>query len=166
VSERWRPVVGWEDGYEVSDRGHIRSLRDRHGRRRSQLLRSQCHSHGYPQVNLSIRGRRRTCLVHRLVLEAFAGPCPPGHMARHLDGDPTKSTLANLTWGTALENQQDRVPHGTHSRGEQCKTSKLTAANVNEIRRSDEPGIVLARRFGVTNTNISRIRLRQSWKHI
>lgn len=53
-------------------------------------------------------------LVHRLVLEAFVGPCPEGMEGCHGDGDPTNNSLGNLRWDTATSNQLDKVRHGTH----------------------------------------------------
>src|SRR5262245_23559473 len=47
---------------------------------------------GYKEVTMGGRSRR----VHRLVLEAFVGPCPPGKLCRHLDGDSGNSRLDNL----------------------------------------------------------------------
>lgn len=74
--ERWMPVVGWEDFYQVSDQHRVRSL-DRLVIEQSGKVR---HSAGrilvasrdrYPQVTLSADGRRRCCYVHILVREAF-----------------------------------------------------------------------------------------------
>jgi len=46
-------------------------------------------------------------------LETSVGPCPEGHVTRHLNGDPTDNRLENLRWGTRSENQRDSVKHGT-----------------------------------------------------
>lgn len=44
--------------------------------------------------------------------------------------------------------------------------TKLTATQVAEIRASTEFQEVIAQRFGVSQTLISMIRLRQAWKHV
>jgi hypothetical protein len=59
-------------------------------------------------VGLGTRG------VHQLVLRAFVGPPEPGHIGRHLDGDPTNNALINLAWGTHSDNTKDSLGHGTH----------------------------------------------------
>jgi hypothetical protein len=51
-------------------------------------------------------------------------------------------------------------------RGELDGNAKLTEADVLAIRASSDSGPVLARRFGVSRTTISEIRLRKTWQHI
>lgn len=117
MPERWRPVVGYEGIYEVSDQGRVRSVSrlTSHGRQRAgTLLRALNTPKGYLVVNLSRSNRICQQLVHRLVLKAFCGEPPDGMEALHGDGDPSNNTLANLRWGTHSENQADQVAHGTH----------------------------------------------------
>jgi HNH endonuclease/NUMOD4 motif len=115
MAESWLPVVGWESLYEVSDLGRVRSLRrsTAMGWRGGNMLRTTAKIQGYPVVSLSNGPTRRTAKVHRLVLEAFAGPCPEGMEALHRDGVREHVTLSNLRWGTHLENVADRANHGT-----------------------------------------------------
>jgi hypothetical protein len=49
--------------------------------------------------------------VHRLILETFVGPRPPGKQCRHLNGDSLDNRLENLAWGTFHENFADRLAH-------------------------------------------------------
>lgn len=57
------------------------------------------------------------------MLTAFVGPCPPGMMARHRNGNPADNRVENLRWGTQSENMLDAVEHGTHNnaRKTHCK---------------------------------------------
>jgi hypothetical protein len=103
--EHWLPVVGYEGLYEVSDLGKVRSLRD------GQLL-SLYVVDDYPMVTLHKGGKQKTRHVHRLVLEAFAGPCLPGQQARHGRSGPDDNCWPeNLEWGTAAQNAIDKVRH-------------------------------------------------------
>lgn len=52
--------------------------------------------------------------VHRLVLEAFVGPCPDGMVACHWDDNPENNHLNNLRWDTESSNQRDKVRNGRH----------------------------------------------------
>ena len=128
-TEQWRPVIGFEGAYEVSDLGRVRSLDRRiicrNGtsfRRRGVVLNPSEHTPGggYRQVKLpnpeSPNPRaQRAVFVHTLVLTAFVGPRPsPEIEVRHLNGVRSDNRLSNLAWGTASENAYDRVRHGTH----------------------------------------------------
>ena len=122
MTETWRPVVGYEGLYEVSDRGHVRSVarfvRGRAGApspRVSRALERSANTHGYLHVSLSRENRRRTSYVHALVLQAFVGPKPEGMEACHADGDKRNNAVENLRWDTRSENAKDRVRHGTHN---------------------------------------------------
>lgn len=118
VSEVWRPVLGWEDRYEVSSLGRVRSLPRRGGNNRwygGKMLSCVPGHGGYPIVSLCRPGVDRTTRVHVLVAEAFHGPMPDGaQCVRHLDGNPSYNTPWNCVWGTDSENMQDAVRHGTH----------------------------------------------------
>lgn len=108
MNERWAWIPGYEYIYKVSDRGSIRSLGGR-------VLRAHpINEIGHLQVGLSKDGVRKTKYIHRAVLEAFVGPCPPGMQCRHLNGDAGDNRLENLAWGTPSEDNYDRVRHGTH----------------------------------------------------
>lgn len=122
-AEQWRPIAGYEDRYEVSNHGRVRSLdwwiyRDdtpnpirHHGR----MLKPGVNSHGYHLVTLSRGGKRDQRRVHRLVAEAFIGPPPPGLVVRHLDDMPSNNRVGNLAYGTVHENSIDAVENGRNA---------------------------------------------------
>jgi hypothetical protein len=122
AAEEWREVVGFPD-YDVSSLGRVRSWRC--GSRRGpirlaepRLIRPTPDKDGYLRVDIRRGlGERRNASVHCLMLEAFVGPCPEGCETRHIDGVRANNVLANLAWGTDLENAADRVRHGTTGRG-------------------------------------------------
>lgn len=119
MTEEWRPVVGYEGYYEVSDQGRVRSvdrvITSRNGRtsRYTGQVLSQKFQHHYMRVGLS-KGSVGACwCVHRLVVEAFEQPKPsPQSVARHLNGDHLDNRAENLTWGTCRENTADMIRHG------------------------------------------------------
>lgn len=110
MTERWRPIHGFPD-YYVSDLGRVKSTKYT----RPRILSQRVERGPYLRVELS-RGHRVLCRkrVHRLVAEAFYGPCPEGYVARHLNGDHLDNRADNLRWGTPSENQHDTVRHGRH----------------------------------------------------
>lgn len=69
---------------------------------------------GYLSVKLAIAGNTKTTYVHELVLRAFVGARPYTETRgeiRHLDGDKTNNRIANLKYGTIVENAADRIRH-------------------------------------------------------
>jgi hypothetical protein len=94
----WRQVPGYEE-FEVTRDGQIR---ENGGPARIRVAGS---GHIYVLRTKS----RPALLVHRGVLLAFEGPCPPGHVCRHLDDNPANNKFDNLKWGTKKENAEDRI---------------------------------------------------------
>lgn len=66
-------------------------------------------------INLSRDGKARRFAVHRLVLDAFVGPCPEGLQACHGNNVKHDNRLANLRWDTHSENVYDQVRDGVHN---------------------------------------------------
>jgi hypothetical protein len=169
--ERWRPVVGWEGLYSVSDHGRVRKDSSTGTYRAGRIMKPSPGQYGHLRVGLTRGGRQFRYGVHVLVLTAFRGPAPPGHMGRHFpDRDPANNRLDNLHWGTAKENQNDRVFHGTHVRGERQWRAKLTAAAVAKIRAllagRKHTQREIGQMFGVCNVAISLIKRGKNWKHV
>ena len=103
--EEWRDVVGYEDYYEVSNLGSIRS-KDRiihysDGRiiHRRSFIKKPTYSLGdYPRVGLQVEGKLTMKFVHRLVAEAFI-PNPNNYpIVNHKDEDKTNFSASNLEW--------------------------------------------------------------------
>lgn len=118
--EKWCPVVGWEEAYEISDQGRLRSLTRKVATKggkfrtvKSQLIRPRINRGGYEQVTLSFRRKPCTVLIHRLVCEAFHGPAPEGKpLVLHWDGDRLNNRVGNLRWGDNADNMADLKRHG------------------------------------------------------
>ena len=126
--KEWRPVVGYEGLYEVSDQGRVRSLErttvrvTRRGQRIVQPIRARVMKPGpissrcrHLQLALWKQGNREVVRVHRLVLEAFVGPCPPGMEACHYNDIGDDNRLSNLRWDTHAANRADAKRNGSHT---------------------------------------------------
>src|SRR5208282_3158401 len=111
MTETWTKIAGYEN-YEASDQGRVRSVPhvDRRGHRcKGQILKAM----GKPcQVQPLIRGRMVTRTVGSLILRAFVGPPPHGHLARHLDADYWNNRLENLAWGSYKQHLEDSIRNG------------------------------------------------------
>jgi len=133
-----------------------------------KVIKQHVDSEGYKFVRLSNRGVK-TKRVHRIVLETFCPEREKGEEVRHLDGVRTNNNISNLLWGTRKENALDKKYHGNQPMGESSYLSKLNEHQVLEIRgllKTDMKQCDIAKLYGTTSNNISRIKLRQTWKHI
>jgi hypothetical protein len=111
--EVWTAVPGLEGRYDVSNHGRVRSWLPWRGQSLPRVLAGWTDSYGYRKVGLYHGGAVATEKVHSLVALAFLGRRPEGLHIRHLDGDQLNNAVWNLAYGTAAENAQDRIRHGT-----------------------------------------------------
>jgi len=108
----WRRVPGYPE-FEVTADG---AIRENGGPARVRVA-------GSGHIYVLRTHSRPALLVHRAVLFAFAGPCPEGHVARHLNDNPADNRwsadpeLNNLKWGTKKENAEDRVKNAPSKPG-------------------------------------------------
>lgn len=174
VAETWRPVVGFEGSYEVSNLGRIRSL-PRNTRMGTlggrRLLKQETARNGYLRVCLSRDGTVRHFSVHRLVLDAFVGIRMPGQEGCHQNGIRADNCLANLRWDSRSENARDRVRHGTQldNRGEKHGNSRYVRGDVDRIldlRRFGLTRRAISAWLGMSEPNVGGILLGKRWKHL
>jgi hypothetical protein len=119
---------------------------------------------GYHHVNLKYKNKTRSTTIHRLVLEAFVGPCPPGCEARHLNGNPGDNRLENLAWGTKKQNAADRKAHGRH-----ITSCKLTPTKVVETRKLMAEGVShkqIAKLYHISAAICAMIRYNKIWTDV
>ncbi len=88
-------------------------------------------------------------MVHRLVLEAFVGPCPEGKECRHFpDRTRTNNRLENLSWGSHRRNCKDKRIHGTSAAGVKNNKTKITEKVVFLVRKLSETKKYFQREIG------------------
>lgn len=174
--ENWKAVVGYEGLYEVSNHGRVKSMarfvrchKDSRRRIRERILTPYSGRLGRCLVTLCDKlTNRRTRRVHRLVLEAFIGPCPKGMECCHADGNPANNRLENLRWDIHQSNIDDKKVHNTMTRGTLQVHAKLDDDKIREIRRraKTERQCDLADEFGVTRSTLCSAVNLQTWKHV
>lgn len=179
--EVWKPVLGFENLYEVSNLGRVKSL-DRiteSGQfRKGKIREGYCYVNNYKVVKLYLNSKTINKYIHRLLAEAFI-PNPNPELydtVNHIDGDRGNNSLDNLEWCTQKQNIQHAWKTGlipsTINSGETNTNSKLTEKDVLEIRanyvpRSKEFGAnVMSEHYGVTAKTIRRIVRKELWKNI
>ncbi len=118
-------------------------------------------------------------LVHRLVAEYFVEkPSPENNIVGHLDFDKLNNKSENLKWMTRMENaeHQKKSPYVIRARKERLgmrfedsKVCKLTSTKVMYIKKKLNEGVTLrklARKFNVSEMQISRIKRGENWGDI
>lgn len=106
--------------------------------------------------------------VHRISWMLRHGRIPDGLCIRHRCDNRPCCNPAHLEIGTWADNVRDMVIRGRHLRGESAPSAKLTAENVEDIRRGFRNGVTryqLAARFGVCHKQICNIVSGAQWKH-
>ena len=146
--EQWRPVVGYEHGYEVSDAGNVRSLF-----RSRRLLKPAINRQGYKCVALydESGSKPKTKAVHRLVAQAFVDNPEALPWVNHANGIKTDNMASNLEWCSPSYNVQHAAKTGLLSpcEGEANGRSKM----------SDRERIAVCRlaKLGLTQKKIGEI---------
>lgn len=156
-----RAIPGFP-GYSVTDTGIVL------GKNGRALRPSRAAQMGYQLVHLYRNGGRISRYVHRLVLETFVGPPQPKQECRHLNGNHLDNRAVNLAWGTRQENIRDRARHKTNTVGVRNPQARLTPDSVKAIRLlcQRRPQHEVARLFGVSQTCISHVITRKTWRHV
>lgn len=118
----------------------------------------------YP--SFTIKGRK--IQAHRFVCEAAHGEPPEKTlMACHGCGNCKCVNPGHLYWGTAKQNQDDRLRHGTDCRGVRNPLAKLTEDQARIAKYDTSRSVAeLASAFKVRPCTIYAVREGKNWKHI
>lgn len=109
----------------------------------------------------------RAYVSSRVSYMAAFGDIPDGYVVRHTCDNPRCCNPKHLLTGTHADNVRDRVIRQRSAVGESASNSKLTEAQVLEIRSRPKGALQhLAECYGVTKQTIEAIRYRRSWKHL
>lgn len=138
--ERWVPISGFEDAYEVSDLGRIRSVdrpvTHKHGGiaiRKGRILKPGLNKQGYPRVVLSKKCLPFYVCIHRVVAMHFLPN--PLHLTEvnHINSDRADASAHNLEWCTHIENMRHAVKAGSFHAATNYRRSKRFQRAMKEI---------------------------------
>ena len=174
TKEIWRPVVGWEGQYAVSNMGRVmRTSRTRNGRASGTLLyqtklmpRGSLTSYYWIRLfSPSIPRRHTRQYVHRLVAAAFIGD-PNGLEINHLNGNGTDNRVVNLEICTRKQNILHSRRVLGRGRGEDHGHAKITEKTAGEVKRLLAIGIRqcdISRRLALKKSIVYRIACGECW---
>lgn len=127
---------------------------------------------GYGVMNVH-RGDRATkyvrytmLRVHRYMYSEFVGPIPNGALVCHRCDNRSCVNPDHLFVGTPADNSRDMVRKGRQARGVRNSQSKLTPGDVRAIRASPLSLRAIADRYGMSPSQMHRIRAGLSWTHV
>ena len=157
MREEWRPVVGYEGLYEVSNMGNVKSLERMKWNGRGyhkipeRILKASKSSNDYLFVSLWKDGKRKQHRVHRLVAQAFIQFVPQeGVMydVDHRNTDRTDNRAINLYWVSRSQNMNNPITNSKLSKPviaiEKRTGLKLEFSSAHEAERET----------GIANSNI------------
>jgi hypothetical protein len=171
-TEEWRQITAYGGQYQVSSLGRVRRPLKCGG---YKVLKGAFHRAGYPVVCMSWGdGKQVTKCVHVLVCTAFCGPIPNGLTVNHINAIKTDNRPENLEIISRAEQVEHEVLMGLCPKGESHGRAKLTDKNIELIRwlyRSrnrlrGQGHRQIAKRFGISKTQVGRILRMESWRHL
>jgi hypothetical protein len=110
---KWKDIPGYENMYQVSNLGQVRSLKRTRKSKggstsivRQRTLKPTLGSNGYLKVCLSHKNKRKTFCIHKLVAITFMNHEPSGHyqVIDHVNMNKLDNRLQNLRLVTMVEN--------------------------------------------------------------
>jgi hypothetical protein len=180
--EKWKPVyfegIDPDEKYEVSNYGRIRRFIRKIN---DWKIQKPANVNGYAYFSFRTtedeNGKNRiTKSIHRIAAELFIGP-PKGECNNviHLDFDKWNNHVDNLKWVIKKDmfvhsRKSPRTAIAIEKRKGEITNSKLTATDVmrlkKKLKRGKNPLYKIAREFGITHTQLNRIRRGENWSHI
>lgn len=180
--EIWKSILGYENQYEVSSIGRVRSVAHRICYKNKwcysgnmtrkivpKIFTLRIGNHGYPTVALPKSSLGTSSLVHVLVASAFIGPKPIGLQVNHIDGDKTNNKSSNLQYCSPSENIKHAYDIGLRRPAIHKKNDGKAKINLHiarQIKKVVSDGRSMAEAayfFGVTVSTISLIVKKRAW---
>lgn len=138
----WRPVPEFEDLYEVSNTGEVRSLCKRFGNE-TRILKAGVGSRGYLNVTLCRKGQQKTVNIHRLVATVFI-PNPDNlPCVNHKDENKRNNAVDNLEWCSYYDNNVygQRLVKSAKKRGIPVRCIETGIVYPSSLAASRETGL-------------------------
>jgi plasmid maintenance system antidote protein VapI len=167
VDEVWKPVAGYEEFYQVSTYGRIKSFQ----RKKPIIRKPQLDKDGYLHVGLSLDGKPKYFSVHVLVATAFIPNPDNKPEVNHRIGWKLNCHVSNLEWATHEENMEHAVKTGLQvaQKGTENSQAKIKDEEIIIYIRNNPDGLTgrqLAEMFGMAENTISDIQTGKYWGHV
>lgn len=174
--EYWKNIKGFENVYQISSLGRVKSLARKVMRSngvsmniKERILKTCLTSTGYEHAVLQNGLKTKHFAVHRLVALAFIPNPENKEQVNHKDGVKTNNTVSNLEWATRSENEKHAHRIGLKNwSGENASRAKLKEKQVLQIRQNELnlSQRKLAEKYNVSRSTIRSILNRKNWQHL
>jgi hypothetical protein len=176
-AEKWTPVKIEVEGienppkYEVSSFGRLRSLQNSE---KGTLIKGSVIQ-GYKSLNVRLpKSKSFNRYIHKLVAESYVEKPDEEHrFVIHLDFDKLNNHHENLKWATKdqmVEHNRENPAVKNKPIPRRTKNYKLTESKVKLIKkmlRNENNRLkMIAKQFGITHTQLNRIRSGENWGHV
>ncbi|MBN1111716.1 MAG: hypothetical protein JXA53_02240 [Bacteroidales bacterium] len=159
-----------EEHYEISNYGRIKSFKVR--KTDGKIIKGS-YLKGYNIVNVKLsNGKRKTLFLHKLVAEMYLKKDNDlqEHVI-HLDYQKGNNHFENLKWVTFQTfNAHHRLNPNYQAQKGLIRNAKLTESDVvrlkHKLREGNYKLYKLAKEFGITHTQLNRIRSGENWGHV
>lgn len=125
MEEIWKDIKNYEQLYQISSFGNVRSLGNGLSNNSKNKLLKVFNRRKYVGVQLCKNSIKKKYMVHRLVYEAFVGEIPDGMQVNHINEDVKDNRPENLNlmtpkensnWGTHIERVRKQLINGKKSK--------------------------------------------------
>lgn len=122
MKEIWKDIVGYEDLYQVSNLGNIKSKERivKNGNRvffkKEKILTPFLQKTGYLTITLLKDNKIKSHYIHRLVAIAFIKNDFDLEQVNHKDGNKRNNNVNNLEWCSRSENIKHAIKNGLFSK--------------------------------------------------
>jgi len=138
--EQWLPIKGYEEYYEISDCGRVRTIKrlcacsaalgGKGVRTVPAKIRKPNILKGYHCITLIVNGKSKGFKIHRLVAEHFLSAQPTSeHQINHIDGNKANNHVSNLEWVLPVENTRHAIETGLRRNPTVETKAKMGAAS-------------------------------------
>lgn len=174
MEEIWKDIEGFENKYQISNLGNVKSL-DRYdsvGRfKKSMPRKKSIEKDGYEYITLiADNSKTKSFFVHRLVANAFLEyPDKNDLQINHKDGNKQNNSLPNLEWVTAKENVIHSCINRLRPIGEDHPNAILTNRQVLEIPNLLKLGYSqkkISTIYNVSYSTIKNICQKRKWVYL
>lgn len=138
MKELWKPVINYENDYEVSSTGFVRNVKTDKLLGNNRINKGRGSKFGYVRVNL----KGRNFYLHKLVAEAFIPNPLNKKYVDHLDGNSLNNKVSNLKWVTAKENNQNPITcERRKAFNDKRKQETIIRRKIKQKEKADRPKI-------------------------